>query len=70
MSLRNELNAVKKGSNSIGVYFQKIKQIRDKLVAVSVVLDDEDLLRALDDLPSEYDSFSYAIRTRSKVILV
>ena len=59
MSLRNELNAVKKGIDSIDVYFQKIKQIRDKLAAVSVVLDDEDLLHiAHDGLPSEYDSFS------------
>jgi len=31
ISVRNELNAVKKSTNSIDVYFQKIKQIRDKL---------------------------------------
>ena len=41
MSLRNNLNIVKKGTSSIGVYFQRIKQIRDKLDAVSVILDDE-----------------------------
>ena len=71
MSLRNELNAVKKASDSIDVYFQKIKQIRDKLTIVSVVLNDEDLLHvALDGLPSEYDSFSSAIRTRSDVISI
>ncbi|KAK9999085.1 hypothetical protein SO802_018688 [Lithocarpus litseifolius] len=71
MSLRNELNAVKKGTNSIDVYFQKINQIRDKLVAISVVLYDEDLLQvALDGLPSKYDSFSSAIRTRSDVLSV
>ena len=32
MSLRNELNVVKKGTDPIDVYFQKIKQIRDKLL--------------------------------------
>ena len=52
MSLRNELNAVKKGTNSIDVYFQKIKQIRDKLDDVSMILDDEELLHVvLDGLP-------------------
>ena len=38
MSLRNELNAIKKGVDSIDGYFQKIKQARDRLVAVSVFL--------------------------------
>ena len=71
MSLRNELNAIKKGSDSIDSYFQKIKQTRDKLAAVSVFLDDEELLHiALDGLPSEYDSFSSAIRTRSDVLSI
>ena len=71
MSLRNELSAVKKGTDTIDGYFQKIKEIRDKLVAVSIVLDDEELLHiALDGLPSEYDSFSSAIRTRSDILSV
>ena len=71
MSLRNELSAVKKGTDTIDDYFQKIKQICDKLVAVFVILDDEELLHiALDGLPSEYDSFSFAIRTRSDVLSV
>lgn len=47
MSLRNELNAVKKGIDSIDVYFQKIKQIRDKLAVVLVILDDEDCFMLL-----------------------
>ena len=71
MSLRNELYSVKKGTDSIDVYFQKIKQIRDKLTAVSVLLNDEELLHvALASLPSEFDSFSSAIRTRSDVLSV
>ena len=69
MSLRNELNAIKNGSDSIDSYFQKIKQTHDKLAVVSVFLDDEEFLHmALDGLPSEYDSFNSAIRTRSDVL--
>ena len=71
MSLRNELNAIKKGVDSIEGYFQKIKQVRDRLVAVSVFVDDEELLHIiLDGLPSEYHSFSSTIRTRSDVLSV
>ncbi|XP_075662968.1 uncharacterized protein LOC142632456 [Castanea sativa] len=71
ISLRNELSAVKKGIDTIDGYFQNIKQIRDKLVDVSVFLDDEELLHiALDGLPSKYDSFSSAIRTCSDVLFV
>ena len=41
------------------------------MVVVSVFLDDEELLHiALDGLPSEYDSFSSAIRTRSDIFSV
>ena len=54
-----ELNAIKKGVDSIDGYFQKIKQARDRLVAISVFVDDEELLHIiLDGLPSEYDSFN------------
>ncbi|KAF3963599.1 hypothetical protein CMV_012024 [Castanea mollissima] len=71
MSLRNELSAVKKGTDSIDVYFQRIKKIHDRLASVSVILDDEELLHiALNGLPSNYDSFSSAIRTRSDVLIV
>ena len=36
-----------------------------------MILDDEELLHvALDGLPSEYDSFSSAIRTRSDVLSI
>ena len=71
MNLRNELKAIKKGVDSIYGYFQKIKQARDRLVAVSVFVDDEELLHIiLDGLPSEYDSFSSAIRNISDVLSV
>ena len=41
------------------------------MAAVSIILDDEELLHvALDGLPSKYDSFSSAIRTCSDVLSV
>ena len=41
------------------------------MAIVSVILDDEELLHvALDGLPSEYDSFSSAIRTCSDVLSI
>ena len=62
---------MKKGTDTIDGYFQKSKQIRDKLTVISVFLDDEELFHiVLDGLPSEYDSFSSAIRTRSDVFSV
>ena len=71
MSFRNELNAIKKGIDSIDGYFQKIKQVCDKLPVVSVFMDVEELLHAaLDGLPPKYDSFSSAIRTRSNVLSI
>ena len=70
MSLWNELSAIKKGIDSIDGYFQKIKQVRDKLPAVSVFLDEELLHITIDGLPSKYDSFSSAIWTRSDVLSI
>ena len=71
MSLRNKLNAIKKGVDSIDGYFQKIKQAHDRLAVVSVVVDDKELLHIiLDGLPSKYDSFKLALRTRSDVLSV
>nr|XP_023922767.1 uncharacterized protein LOC112034201 [Quercus suber] len=60
-----------KGVDSINGYFQKIKQARDRLAVVSVFVDDEKLLHiVLNGLPSDHDSFSSAIRTRSDVLSV
>ena len=71
ISLCNELNAIKKRNELIDSYFQKIKQARDRLAVVSVFVDDEGILHiVLDGLPSSYDSFSSAIRTRSDVLSV
>ena len=44
----------------------KIKAIQDKLMAVGVLLDDEELFHiAIKGLSKEYNTFRSAIRTRS-----
>ena len=69
MSLCNELNAI--NNELIDGYFQKIKQALDRLAVVFMFVDDEELLHiVLDGLPSTYDSFSSAIRSRSDVLSV
>ena len=50
-------------------FFQSIKEIRDKLGAVAVCVNEEELiLLALEALPSEYDAFCSIIRTRNDVL--
>ena len=44
MNLKGELHNLKKGADTIDVYLQKIKVVRDKLLAIGVVIDDEELL--------------------------
>lgn len=50
-------------------FFQRIKEIRDKLVAIVVCVDEEELIHlALEALASEYDTFYYEIRTRNDIL--
>ena len=66
MNLKSELHNLKKGSESVDVYLQKIKVVKDKLLAVGVIVDDEELLHiAIKGLPKEFNVFRSAIRTRS-----
>uniref|UniRef100_A0A2N9GMN9 Jacalin-type lectin domain-containing protein n=1 Tax=Fagus sylvatica TaxID=28930 RepID=A0A2N9GMN9_FAGSY len=65
LNLKLELQSVKKGTDSINVYMQQVKTTRDKLSAVGVQIDDEEMLHmVLKGLPKEYSSFNSAIRTR------
>ena len=65
LNLKLELQSVKKGSDSINAYMQWVKTTRDKLSAVGVQIDDEEMLHmVLKGLPKEYSSFNSAIRTR------
>jgi len=66
MNLEGELHNLKKEVDSVDVYLQKIKVVRDKLLAVGVVVDDEELLHITHKgLPKDYNAFRSAIRTRS-----
>ena len=44
MNLEGELHNLKKGADTVDIYLQNIKVVRDKLLAVGVVIDDEELL--------------------------
>jgi hypothetical protein len=44
VNLKRELNSIKKNSDSVTQYLQKIKEARDKLVSVGVFIDDEEIL--------------------------
>ena len=65
LSLKAELDRVKKSSTeTMNVYLDHVKEIKDKLGSVGVNVDDEDLLHVvLKGLPPEYDPFCSAMRT-------
>uniref|UniRef100_A0A2N9H369 CCHC-type domain-containing protein n=1 Tax=Fagus sylvatica TaxID=28930 RepID=A0A2N9H369_FAGSY len=69
LNLKIELHNLKKGGESISSYLQKVKNTRDKLVAVGILIDNEELLHIiLKGLPREYGPFCSAIRTRNEPI--
>lgn len=60
MKLKGESHNMKKVFDSVDVYLQKIKVVKDKLLVVSVILDDEELLHiAIKGLPKEYNAFRF-----------
>ena len=70
MNLKGELHNIKKGAYSVDLYLQKIKVVRDKLLAVGVIADDEELLHiTLKGLPKEYNAFRSAIWTMSTHVI-
>ena len=55
-----------KVADSVDVYLQKIKMVRDKLLAIGVAIDDEELLHiTLRGLPKDFNAFRSTIQTRS-----
>jgi hypothetical protein len=62
-----ELHNIKKEStNSVNSFLQKVKDTRDRLAAVGVQIDNEEILHiVLKGLPHEYHAFSTAIRTQN-----
>ena len=66
MNLKGELHNIKKGTGFVDIYLQKIKVVRDNLLDIGVIVDDEELLRiAIKGLPKNYNAFRSTIRTRS-----
>ena len=66
MNLKGELHNIRNGVDSVDLYLQKIKVIKDKLLIVRVIVEDEELLHiTLKGLPKEYNAFRSAIRTKS-----
>ena len=71
LSLRNELLSIKKGLESMDNFFQRIKEVRDRLSSVVVFIDKEELIHlVLEALPNEYSAFCFAIRTRNDVVTI
>ena len=69
MNPKFELQGIKKGNESVNSFLQKIKVARDKLLAVGVSIDNEELICiVLRGLPREFAHFFYAIHTRSDPI--
>ena len=63
--LRSRLQSIQKGSNSISVYLQQIKEIADSLHAAGASISDRDLIAAtLHGLPDEFESFIDSIMLR------
>jgi hypothetical protein len=69
LNLKLELQGIKKGNESINSYLQRIKSTKDKLSAVGVLVDNEELLHmVLKGLPKEFAPFASTIRTRDDTI--
>ena len=52
-------------------FFQRIKEARDRLSSVAVLVDEEELIHlVLEALPNEYSAFCSAIRTRNDIVTI
>ncbi|XP_050259629.1 uncharacterized protein LOC126704635 [Quercus robur] len=69
LNLKLELQSLKKGSDLVNNFLLKTKIARDKLLAVGVVVDNEELICiVLRGLLKDFAHFYSAIRTRSEPI--
>ncbi|CAN6714913.1 unnamed protein product [Malus baccata var. baccata] len=69
--MKVDLQNVKKGSDSVSLYLQRIKAARDYLATAGVVFADEDIvILALNGLPAEYNTFRCVVRGRESVIFL
>ena len=66
MNMKIGLQNIEKGTDTINRFLQRIKPARDRLLAVGVTVDNEELIDiVLKGLPKEYAHFFSAIKTRS-----
>jgi hypothetical protein len=69
LSLKGELDRIQKKNESMSVFLDRVKELRDKLSAVRVEVDDEELLHVvMKGLPPEYDAFCSAMPTKDRSI--
>lgn len=68
VGLKTELQSIaKKATESIDQYVKRIKEIVNRLLAVSVVIDSEDLvIYTVNGLPQTYNVFKTSLRTRAQ----
>jgi len=67
--MKSELQTIKKGSDSVSQYLQKIKDAQDHLSAAGVYFEDDDIvILALNGLPSDYNTFRCMVRGRDNVL--
>lgn len=69
VQMKIDLQNIKKGHESIDQYLQRIKDSRDQLAAVGVIISNEDIvIVALRGLPSEYNTTKAVIHGRENLV--
>ena len=67
--LRNQLQTIKKGNDSISDYLHKIKHISDSLAAINLRVDDDELImNILNGLGKDYENLVMLIENRTTKI--
>jgi hypothetical protein len=67
--MKSELQTIKKGSEPVSQYLQRIKDARDHLSAAGVYFEDDDIvILALNGLSSDYNTFRCMVRGRDNVL--
>lgn len=69
--MKSEMQNIKKGTDSIYLYLQRIKKARDYLAAAGILFNDEDIvILTLNGLSSEYNTLWTIIRGGENVISI
>lgn len=69
MQLKTELQTIRKGGESVEKYLQRVKNARDQLLSVGVVIPDEDIIIViLNGLPDEYTTIRTVVEGRETPI--